>query len=474
VETVPLTGTKFVKFRQHVNRIPVYGSLVVVELDAAYRPVCLNSNFAAPNVSERLARVSPHRAVTTIAKRAGYYGGDVPPVTPMLQYYLAQDGEWHLAYILEHVRLRPPPPGKKPHPDNKIALAFDYVVDAVRGNVIGDLPRTAMMAEVREATGLDGLTHALPVNRDRRGKAVLSDPERNIKTYDGRYGDPRTFRAKPPAGPCVEPWSPEAVSAHAHAIVVSDYLRDVLKRNGLDNKGGPIRSVVNCVGAGTNDGGRKEWHNACWDGSRMLYGQIRKGRKLHSYAASLDVVAHELLHGLIGTTSRLEYERETGALNESYCDIFAILISNRNVRGDRERHWNWELGEALYANCDAERNFQNPQACKHPQPMHMDDYEWREDTDDKAGVHANSGIHNFAAYKVMVARDGKRLLFESEELAAIFYVALSQHLSRQATFSDSRRAVLLATRSYFRQLPAKYVNQRVAAVEAGFAAAGIS
>jgi Zn-dependent metalloprotease len=92
---------------------------------------------------------------------------------------------------------------------------------------------------------------------------------------------------------------------------------------------------------------------------------------------------------------------------------------------------------------------------------------------DYGGVHYFSGIHNYAAYSVMTANDGDNIVFKPEELAAMFYVALTQQLSRQSTFSDSRRGVVLATRSLFRKRPQQEIDFRVAAVEAGFDAAGI-
>jgi Zn-dependent metalloprotease len=92
---------------------------------------------------------------------------------------------------------------------------------------------------------------------------------------------------------------------------------------------------------------------------------------------------------------------------------------------------------------------------------------------DFGGVHVNSGIHNYAAFHVMTAQDGNDFIFKPHELAAMFYVALTQQLSRQSTFSDSRRGVVLATRSLFRKLPQRQIDIRVAGVEAGFKAAGI-
>jgi Zn-dependent metalloprotease len=74
---------------------------------------------------------------------------------------------------------------------------------------------------------------------------------------------------------------------------------------------------------------------------------------------------------------------------------------------------------------------------------------------------------------VMSATRRGAFVFKPAELAAMFYVALTQQLSRQSTFADSRRGVVLAARSLFRKLPQKQIDARVAAVKAGFAAAGI-
>jgi hypothetical protein len=73
----------------------------------------------------------------------------------------------------------------------------------------------------------------------------------------------------------------------------------------------------------------------------------------------------------------------------------------------------------------------------------------------------------------MTAKSGGKFVFKPAELAAIFYIALTQQLSRQSRFTDSRRGAVLATRSLFRSLPQAQIDARARAVEAGFDAAGI-
>jgi Zn-dependent metalloprotease len=193
--------------------------------------------------------------------------------------------------------------------------------------------------------------------------------------------------------------------------------------------------------------------------------------KLRSLASSLAVVAHELFHGVTGGTARLIYQGETGALNESYSDIFGTIISN-SAEPDIAK-WDWLIGDGISSGIEALRDMENP--TRFDQPKRMKNYKnipLKPDAD-AGGVHINSGIHSYAAFKVMSATRGRAFVFKPAELAAIFYVALTQQLSRQSTFSDSRRGVVLATRSLFRKLPQKQIEARVAAVEAGFAAAGI-
>ncbi|MFL4975148.1 MAG: M4 family metallopeptidase [Microvirga sp.] len=478
VETVLLTGTKFVKFRQHVHGIPVYGSLVAVELDGAYECVSFDANLATPDDCGRLAKVSPLEASRAVAKEAGYRAEE-PPATPTLTYYLAREGTWHLAYMLECVPLREGrgrPAGAHRHS----SLVFDYVVDAMSGRVIAELPRTPTLTVLEErALDASGRPRRFRVT-EVDGTKRLYDPALNVETYDFGFRDCRGERDKLPGRPCTEPWKPAAVSAHANGTVVARFLREVLKRNNIDNRGGRLISVVNCIVNDDEELGRI-WPNALWDGTRMIYGQALYGRKLRSFATILDIVAHELFHGVIGSTARLEYEGETGALNESYCDIFAILISNWKVAGGIGA-WNWRLGEGVADELpEGMRDFADPTRFRggpghpdEPYPKHWKDYWHLDDDEDKGGVHFNSGIHNYAAYRVMTAkaRDGA-FLFTPEELAAMFYVALSQHLSRQATFAQSRRAVVLAARSLFRKLSAAELTQRVRAIEHAFSAAGI-
>lgn len=325
VETVPLTGTSVVKFRQQVKGIPVYGSLVSVELGDQNEMVSLNSNIATPDVASYVAKISPQDALKRIAKEAGY-GRELPERTPALNLYFDHAGKWHLAYVVEDVQSRKK--DKSSEHGHEAPLVYDYVIDALTGALVAELPRTPTMAGT--SNGVDELGSQHTFNIDTSGpKQLLRDATLNIETYDLAFGDPEQLSL--PGSLVAAPFSPAAVSAHVNAAVVARFLREVLQRNNIDNMGGRMISTVNCVVKRfERPPGSKVWLNAFWNGTQMVYGQAVFGGKLRSLASSLSVVAHELFHGVTSGTARLVYQGETGALNESYSDIFGTIVSNMN------------------------------------------------------------------------------------------------------------------------------------------------
>jgi bacillolysin/neutral peptidase B len=204
----------------------------------------------------------------------------------------------------------------------------------------------------------------------------------------------------------------------------------------------------------------------------MVYGQVLRGNELRSLSANIDVVAHEMFHGVTDHTSRLEYAFQSGALNESYSDIFGTIVAN--LGNDDPRTWDWLLGEKLLAGDKPFRDLSDPERFR--QPAHMDQFQVLPNTraGDWGGVHVNSGIHNKAAFNLFTAQaaDGS-LALSPAEVAAVFYLALTQRLSRTSQFSDSRRAIVASARTLFRALPADQLARKVAAIEGAFDAVGI-
>ncbi len=178
-----------------------------------------------------------------------------------------------------------------------------------------------------------------------------------------------------------------ATDAHWGTEATYDYLLNVHNRNSIDNNGFPLVSYVHYD---------QNYANAFWNGTVMTYGDGNSTSSLSNPLVSLDIVAHEVTHGLTDYTSDLIYANESGALNESFSDIFgtALEFYARPTRA------NWLIGEDVGG---AIRSMSNPNSFGHP-----DTYEgqsWRQTkgciptgNNDRCGVHSNSGVQNYWFY----------------------------------------------------------------------------
>jgi Zn-dependent metalloprotease len=489
-ETIPLTGTTTVKFRQMLHKIPVYGTLVTVELDDKNNLVSMNSALGDPTKVDPVAKIAPADAIKAAEAYPGFKK-EMDGIVPRLNYYFdKEESKWRLVFILEDVPVTPkgtkkgvraelprgpesPPEEDEDHTD-LCPRYMDYIVDAHTGKVVAELPRTPSMAATT-VSAVDGLGATRQITVEANGtKKLLKDSALNVQTFDFKLRDPIVAESRLPGAEINNPpdFSPSAVSAHANAEAVATFLRDVLRRNNIDNQGGSMNSSINCVVARESRDG-KQWFNAFWNGSQMVYGQRLNGTSVMSLSVDLDVVGHEMFHGVTDSTARLEYANQSGALNESMSDIFGVVIANFGKPDPRQ--WNWKVGEGLSPSGEPFRDMSDP--TKFGQPAHMRDFvESSNDEDgDFGGVHTNSGIHNKAAFNILTAEDSSGdLILSPTDVAAVFYLALTQQLSRTSGFSDSRRGVLTSARTLFRNLPQAEQDAKIRAIEKGFSAVGIA
>lgn len=478
---VLLTNSQTVKFRELFRKIPIYGSLITVEMDMRNGLLSINSSVGEPTGVDPVAQLSPAQAVDAVRQAAGYGPDDRLDAQPRLHFYFDSPKEtWRLVYITEDVPHRENP--EEEPDDHHVPQVFDYVVDAHSGEVVAALPRTQTAEPATDAPpaflegeALDGLAAPRKIRFSEvpdRGRC-LADPSLNVQTHDFAFRSVDLDRHRLPGDSVFlhdpDPWDPAAVSAHANAAEVASFLQKVLMRRGIDDAGGPFISSVNCV----RRPGTQEWRNAAWVGSQMVYGQRLLDGKLRSYAVARDVVAHEIFHGVTERTARLDYFGETGALNESYSDVFGILIANQH-QPDVET-WDWKIGEDLDSTGLPLRDLANPPTCN--QPGHMRDFKdlplTREG--DWGGVHANSGIHNKAAHNLLTARNGSGApVFDPATVAKLFYVTLTEQLSRTSRFSDSLRGLELVARSLFRSDGEGEREEKLKALAKAFEDVGIS
>ncbi|HKK88580.1 MAG TPA: M4 family metallopeptidase, partial [Saprospiraceae bacterium] len=227
-----------------------------------------------------------------------------------------------------------------------------------------------------------------------QASSLPNDPTGAIWTIDANGGFPGNGNWSPQQfASNSRTWNnPSAVSAHFNAGRAYDYFEQVFGRNSINGRGGNVLSFVDV----RNENG-SEMDNAFWNGVAIFYGNgnfaFRK-----PLASALDVAGHEMSHGVIQNTTNLEYRNESGALNESFADVFGVMI-------DRD---DWLLGEEVVNPSvfrgGALRSMEDPHnggtSLNDPgyQPRHYD--ERFTGSDDNGGVHINSGIPNFAFFKI--------------------------------------------------------------------------
>ncbi|GIM30204.1 peptidase M4 [Clostridium polyendosporum] len=220
------------------------------------------------------------------------------------------------------------------------------------------------------------------------------------------------------------------VSAHYYTGVVYDFYKDLFNRDSIDNKGMNIISTTHYGNA---------YNNAFWDGNQMVYGD-GDGREFTYLSGGLDIIGHELTHGVTDYTANLNYKDQSGALNESISDVFGILVKTYykyDVRSGGDWAFDatdWVIGEEVYTpniSGDALRSLANPKL--YDQPDHMSGYV--NTNSDNGGVHINSGIPNKAAYLILQS-------IGCSKTAMIYYRALTNYLTSNSDFIAARNALI--------------------------------
>lgn len=172
-----------------------------------------------------------------------------------------------------------------------------------------------------------------------------------------------------------------ATDAHWGAEMTYDYFFDVHGRNSLDDAGFQLNSYVHYDVL---------FFNAFWDGERMTYGD---GDGVATPLTTLDIAGHEVTHGLTTFSADLIYAGESGALNESFSDIFGTAIEHFARPDD----WDWLLGEEIGITI---RSMSNPNDFSCPDTYEGDFW------DPFEGVHTNSGVQNFWYYLLTAGGTG--------------------------------------------------------------------
>ena len=275
---------------------------------------------------------------------------------------------------------------------------LDKLVDspspAVRKMAVEAIARSAALRATRTALA------QLPA------MAALPSPEgtRNRLVYDmkgkGSSFLPGTLVRKEGGAATKDPAVNEA---YDYAGLTYDFYLKVFGRNSLDDRG---MTLVSSVHLG------KKYNNAFWNGEQMAYGD-GDGVVFIRFTNSIDVVGHELTHGVVTHTANLDYRNESGALNEHFADVFGSLIKQWKKKQTAAKA-DWLIGpdimgpgttaRALRTFKDEPAYADDPVLGTDPQPKHMK-HKYT-GTADSGGVHINSGIPNHAFFRVATALGG--------------------------------------------------------------------
>lgn len=254
--------------------------------------------------------------------------------------------------------------------------------------------------------------------------APAGEKRRSVFDAHGSYGLPGTLIRSEGTAPSDDPAVNEAYDG---AGATYDLYREAFGRNSLDDRGMRLDSTVHYG---------RDYDNAFWEGRQMVYGD-GDGKLFRRFTLAIDVIGHELTHGVVQHEADLAYAGQSGALNESFADVFGSLVKQHSLRQAAEQA-DWLIGAGLFTAAvhgAALRSmkapgtaYDDPVLGSDPQPAHMKDY--RDVDFDSGGVHINSGIPNRAFYVAATEIGG----FAWEGCGRIWYVALRDRLRRTATF----------------------------------------
>ncbi|MEZ4773391.1 MAG: M4 family metallopeptidase [Bacteroidia bacterium] len=432
-----------VKLSQIFEGVPVYGAEIIVHFVSADK-ILLNGRYEpTPAITDVIPDITPAAAalialqdvsakanLVTLTedqeKLLNYFGPETELVIYRTPGYIrSQRLAWHLT-------IRP-----------NFIERYEYFVDAKTGAVLHAYDHTCSIGPVTgQANDLSGTSRTVNAFEYATNNFVLLNMAKSM--YHGSSSNPQNgdgyiitadFNNTSTQNPSYNEitsgnknsWNATAVSAHYNAGVAYDYFLNTFGRVSINGDSGDIVSFINVQ----DENGPMD--NAFWNGAAMFYGNGNQA--FTPLAKSLDVGGHEMTHGVVQSTANLEYQGQSGALNESFADVFAVLI-------DRD---DWTLGETVVKTAvfpsGALRSMSDPHNggsglnSNGWQPKHMN--ELYTGTQDNGGVHINSGIPNHAFYLIATA-------IGKEKAEQIYYKTLKDWLTRSSKFVDLRVGVLNA------------------------------
>ncbi len=415
------SANRHLRFAQHINDIPVWGKEFLLHFNASGEIYQVNGDYLPDGpIPDAISTIFIDDAIEAVKSHLNANQLDNP--TAELIYYSRDSQQPVLAWRVE---ARP-----------ALNQWYHYFIDATDGHVIHRINNVHSSVEQSSDLDLDGrrvnfnswlsnniffmLDATFPLNDvtpqydpindtpNAKGDTVVIDAGNKASLNDLTYVTSRSANSG---------WDATAVSVMNNTRIVYDYYLENFGRKSLDDDNMNLVSVIHFD---------EDWNQAVWNGQMMIYGD-GDGRIFNELAKCIDVAAHEMTHGVINHSANLIYENQSGALNESFADVFAALVDTDD----------WTLGEDCTAASPGYlRNLEDPSNALSKQPSKFSDYVNLPNTEDgdNGGVHINSGIPNHAFY--LTVKD-----IGHQSAGKIYYRALTVYLTASSQFIDAREAL---------------------------------
>jgi len=388
-------GRSFVRFQQVYQGVPVMGGELIVQLDASKNVLSANGevlpDLAVDLVPTIDAEAARQTALAKVAKDYGLSVADLSTTEPEL-------------WIYNPILLGGP------------GLRFNSLVWRMDVEPREPLP-------IRELVLIDAHLGAVALHFNQ------IDTAKNRQTYDANNGTtlPGTLVCDE-SNPTCSGGDAHEVAAHVYAGDTYDFYSIEHGRDSINNAG---MTIISTVHYGVN------YANAFWNGSQMVYGDY------YGFPLADDVVGHELTHGVTQYESGLFYYYQSGAINESFSDIWGEFVDQEYATGNDAGDTRWDIGEDV-SGLGALRNMQDPTLHGDPDKMSSTNYycaqaEPSVPYGDNGGVHTNSGVSNKAAY---LMTDGGTFNFITvtglgyEKVADLYYEVQTNLFTSASDYAD--------------------------------------
>lgn len=434
-------GMKHIRYHQTWKGIPVLHAMLIVHT-LNNKVVSFNGEYLldTPNSSQPQIGEDAARSKALQSMPANLYKWQIPAEEAMLK---RETGDANATFFPKgELKIFISTDGKYKGAA-RLAYRFDVyaqepfgrkylVIDAENGNLLASFDRIQHIDAVGSATTAYSGVKSITTDMVTASSYRLRETGRGlgVETYNLNNGT--NYGAATDFTDADNNWvyaagnlDRYALDAHYGAEKTYDYFLNVHNRNSINNAGFAIKSYVHYS---TN------YVNAFWDGSRMTYGD---GNATYTPLTSMDIVGHEITHGLTEYTANLVYSYQSGAINESYSDIFGTTIESYAASGT----FDWLIGEDIGG---AFRSMSNPNAFGDP-----DTYlgtNWYTGSGDNGGVHYNSGVGNYWYYLLVEGGIGTNdfgTAFNVSGLGLtdagkIAFRALTVYLSSNSQYTDWR------------------------------------